>query len=106
MDRRQFMVNLMVGGASLVVAQKAFGQLGMQSLKITIQNNHGHELILSDKDIRDGADHRYDIEGGSSHSHLVQITKAQFAQVLKGQPIQVNSSTAFGHAHMIDIRLK
>jgi hypothetical protein len=106
MDRRQFMFNLVIGGLSFATAAKAFGQVSMQSLQITISNNHGHALVLSDKDIRDGANHQYDIEADSSHSHLVQITKEQFAQILKGQPVQVTSSTAFGHAHKIDIRLK
>jgi hypothetical protein len=106
MNRRNFMMNLVIGGMTFVTARKAFGQLGMQSLQITIENNHGHDLVISDRDLNGSADQTYDIEADSSHSHLVKITKAQFAQILKGQPVQVTSSTTFGHAHRIDIRTK
>ena len=105
MDRRQFMVNLVVGGMTFGAAQKAFGQIEALALQISIGRNHGHILRIQFRDLKRGVDRRYNIKGTSSHVHAVTIRKTQFEQILNGQTIQVISSTDFGHSHTVRIKL-
>ena len=73
------------------------------SCKAAIGTNHGHTMPLSSADVMAGADKTYDIQGSSAHSHTVDITAADFADMTPGSVFVLESSTDAGHSHEVTI---
>lgn len=61
--------------------------------------NHGHLLWIPAADLDSTLDKSYDVQGTSSHTHLVTLSAAQLAQLKAGQAIQVTTSLDASHTH-------
>lgn len=68
-----------------------------------ISNNHGHSLTISAADQAAGAAKSYDIKGGASHSHTVELDADDFAELKSGTSLIVTSSIDAGHSHDVEI---
>lgn len=109
MQRRQFLIAAGLGGLTLVAlsGKKALAQaVPVENIQVTISRNHGHAMVIEGKDASDGMNHSYDIQGSSSHPHTVELTQAQFASILAGETVEVQSSQDAGHSHMVTLSLK
>jgi hypothetical protein len=76
---------------------------GGGSCKAAIGMNHGHTMPLSAADVMAGVDKTYDIQGSSAHSHTVDISAANFADMTPGSVFVATSSTDAGHSHDVTI---
>jgi hypothetical protein len=70
----------------------------------TIGTNHGHMMTVSAADKMAAVDKTYDIAGGAGHSHTVEITAEEFADLAGGSELEVTSSTDAGHSHVVTIK--
>ena len=67
-----------------------------------IGTNHGHLVTISLADIDAGAAKTYTFTGGD-HTHDLMISAAQFTQIKNGQTLNITSTTAVAHSHMVTI---
>lgn len=116
MERRQFLITVVAGGLTLVAGKKSFAQteefdliyperVRVQDIQITIERNHGHELLLSESDLEDHQSHSYDIQGMATHSHIVYLSRNDFMRLSQGSTVRVVSSSNYGHRHLIVLRV-
>jgi hypothetical protein len=68
-----------------------------------IGTNHGHQMTVSAADRTAAVDKTYDIAGSSDHSHTVELTAQDFADLADGTILVLDSSTDAGHSHEITI---
>lgn len=66
-----------------------------------IENNHGHSLIVSKDDINAGTEKTYTIDGTAGHSHSITITAADFDKLKNNEPVEVTSTNANDHEHIV-----
>jgi hypothetical protein len=69
----------------------------------TIGTNHGHMMTVTKAQAQAGADKTYDITGGANHSHTVDVSAGDFADLLDGTTLMVTSSFDAGHSHEVTI---
>lgn len=67
----------------------------------TIENNHGHVLIIPDSDVLMSAAKTYDITGTAGHSHSVSVTVDGFNQLALKQAISLVSTSGGAHTHNV-----
>lgn len=73
------------------------------SCTTAIATNHGHTMTVSNAEIMAGAAKTYDIQGSSAHSHTVQLSADDFADLTAGSVFVVTSSEDAGHSHDVTI---
>jgi hypothetical protein len=56
---------------------------------------HGHAMTVPAAHIALGASQQYQIKGSATHSHMVTVTAAMFAQLKAGQTVQISVSSQF-----------
>ena len=109
MNRRDFIKNIAVAAPMVMLISKvADAQVAgdeESQFDITIEANHGHVLVIPLVDLQKLETLTYEIKGRSSHNHTVVVEKDLIQKLLTGQPIEVESSVAGGHAHLITIDL-
>ncbi len=85
-----------------------------EDFKSEISTNHGHALSLSTMEIVQllrQADQSptdevtIDIQGDSSHPHLLVLSTNELNNILLGEEISKPSSADFGHAHDVTLSL-
>ncbi|HKY39269.1 MAG TPA: hypothetical protein VJN18_25200 [Polyangiaceae bacterium] len=69
----------------------------------SIAMNHGHQMSVSAADQMAAADKTYNIAGSANHSHTVELTAEDFADLAGGTIVSVTSSTDAGHSHDVTI---
>jgi len=69
----------------------------------SISSNHGHSLIVSNTDVDLGIAKQYNIQGSSSHNHMVTVTDSDFASLKINQQISITSTSGDGHIHSVTI---
>ena len=69
----------------------------------TIVNNHGHSLIVPRADVEAGVEKTYNIQGTSSHSHLITVTAANFQTLSNNQQVVVGSTNDNNHTHSVTL---
>ena len=69
----------------------------------SIGTNHGHTMTVTQAHVDAGTAKTYDIQGGSPHSHTVELSADDFADLAAGTTLIVTSSTDAGHSHEITI---
>jgi hypothetical protein len=79
------------------------GTGGGNACGTTIATNHGHQMTVSAADVGAAADKTYDIAGSADHSHTVELTAEDFADLASGTILVVDSSTDAGHSHEVTI---
>jgi len=73
------------------------------SCTTNIATNHGHSMSVSAADKMAGVDKTYDITGSAAHSHTVELTADDFADLAAGRPVVVQSSTDANHSHDVTV---
>jgi hypothetical protein len=73
-------------------AQNATGVVG---------SNHGHTAEVSAAQITAAADFALDIMGDSNHSHTVNLTAGDLAQIAAGTRVSKMSTNNSAHAHSV-----
>ncbi len=68
-----------------------------------ISGNHGHALSVPQADVDAGKVKRYSINGTASHAHTVVITPALFTKLKTTGTINVTSSLALAHTHVVTV---
>ena len=76
---------------------------GNNACSTEIGTNHGHEMTVSAADKEAGVAKTYDIQGMSDHSHTVELTAEDFADLASGTILIVTSSTDAAHSHEVTI---
>jgi hypothetical protein len=69
--------------------------------QVTIGDNHGHILVVSEADIAAGGNKSYDIQGTSDHPHTVTLSADDFAALGANNAIMTTSTFDDGHDHSI-----
>lgn len=69
----------------------------------TIGTNHAHAMTVTKAQAEAGVDKAYDITGSATHSHTVELTAGDFADLLDGTTLMVMSSFDAGHSHEVTI---
>lgn len=65
-----------------------------------------HQLVVPGEDVVAGVEKTYDIRGDNvGHTHTVTLVPADFASLLRGDPVSVTSSNngpvGIGHDHLV-----
>lgn len=110
MTRKGFLGAL--GGGTVVLWLQACGGGGgdddnggpMQCGANSITGNHGHALTIPEADLSSATDKVYSIQGNANHDHTVTLTAAQLAMLRAGQSVDVTSTNAGGHDHVVTAR--
>jgi len=76
---------------------------GGASCNAAIGSNHGHTMSISAADVMAGVEKTYDIQGSSAHSHTVELSAGDFADMTPGSVVTTTSSTDAGHSHEVTI---
>jgi hypothetical protein len=68
-------------------------------------NNHSHPLTIPGSDIERGyQDAPYILEdGGTGHTHTLELAAYEWAYLAGGSPIEAPSSTDAGHSHNVKV---
>ncbi len=70
--------------------------------KVSISDNHGHQLTVSKEDVIAGVQKTYSIQGSAGHDHQVTLTPSHFTQLAATTTITIMSTNA-GHVHDVDV---
>lgn len=65
----------------------------------SISANHSHSITIPMGHLTDLQDRQYNIQGASGHPHTVNISAAQFGDILAGNAVNVVSSANVGGPH-------
>jgi hypothetical protein len=116
LTRKEFLESLVTAaagaaGAALLVAcgssdsspDAAPGNCAMNGTNVQIAGNHGHVMMVSKADITAGVVHVYDITGTATHSHMVTISAANFANLAGNMSVMTVSTTDSNHSHNITV---
>lgn len=115
MTRNQFLRTLAGLGATAVGLSAAAcgsddgddppltGNCAVNGTIVSIDNNHGHTLVVSKEDVTAAANKTYDITGTSPHNHSVTITAAQFASLASTGSLVVMSTSGGTHTHTVSV---
>ncbi len=76
---------------------------GGNACSTSIAMNHAHQMTVSAADVSAAANKTYDIAGSAGHSHTVELTADDFAELASGTIVIVTSSTDEGHSHDVTI---
>lgn len=76
---------------------------GGEACATVIGTNHAHMMTVTQAHVDAGTAKTYDIQGGSPHSHMVELSAEDFAELKAGTILTVTSSTDAGHSHEITI---
>lgn len=73
------------------------------SLNIIIMDNHEppHELVIPAFDADACVERTYEFTGAADHTHTLTITPTDFAIIDAGGQIEIESSEAEGHTHLV-----
>jgi hypothetical protein len=104
-------MTLIGGVGSLTAKAEGFGSDltqsdGPQSLirvNVEIDNNHGHELLLTRASLSVAEPVVLSIKGGSSHEHTVKLTPADCENLKSGNAVTLVSSTGVFHTHSVKL---
>lgn len=114
MTRKQFLQTVGVGvGAVGVAAIAGCGDDGggttidaapnvCTSPSTSIGSNHGHTISVTLADVEAAANKTYDVSGGG-HTHSLTITAQQFGQIKDGRTLNITSTSANGHSHIVTV---
>jgi hypothetical protein len=83
------------GGATTVTPSSSSGCIA------AIADNHGHVLSIPTADLDSAVDKSYSIQGSADHTHQVNFSAAQLAQLKAGKAVVVTTSVTLDHSHMI-----
>lgn len=107
MNRRDFFKTAAVFGLGtavmMTVSPKA--SAAQNTLKTTIARNHGHTLTVTLSELFRNGPKTYKIKGSSLHSHEVEITTEILTALQKEKIVEIESSSDFGHDHVITLEL-
>jgi hypothetical protein len=107
MSRREFFKTTAIFGLGtavmMTVPPKA--SAAQNTLKTTIARNHGHTMTVTLSELLRNAPQVYKIKGSSLHSHEVEITSEILSALQKEKIVEVESSSDFGHDHVITLEL-
>ena len=68
---------------------------------VTIGDNHGHVMVVSQSDVLAAQQKSYSIRGTSDHDHTVLLTQAEFEQLAGCRAIMTTSTFDADHDHSI-----
>jgi|MudIll2142460700_1097286.scaffolds.fasta_scaffold282739_2 hypothetical protein len=67
----------------------------------SISSNHGHAAVITGAQLTAGNGLRLDIRGQADHSHSVDLSAAQVAQVRGSTRVSIDSTDTQGHQHAV-----
>lgn len=76
---------------------------GCESVDGTVDDNHGHTVVIPAADVADPMDRTYNIQGTSRHPHTITVTAANFETLAAGGTVTVSSSRDSGHSHEVTL---
>lgn len=69
----------------------------------SVSANHGHSITVSTADVAAGVEKQYNIQGSSTHNHVVTVSESAFSLLKSNQQVQITSTTGSGHTHSVTI---
>ena len=109
LDRREFTsraLMAMLAGVTVTMtgcgSESAVAPTPPPNVKIgTVVNNHGHEVVISSAQQLAGGAVTLNIQGTSSHDHVLELTAAEVAAIRNGTRLEKDSVTSRGHVHTV-----
>ncbi len=107
MNRRDFFKTAAVFGLGSVVMMTVSpkANAAQNTLQTTIGRNHGHKMTVTLSELLRNGPQTYKIKGNAFHSHEVEITTEILVALQKEKIVEVESSSDFGHDHVITLEL-
>lgn len=113
MNRREFSVEAavaLIGGAAIVIGGCGGGSstgsstgpssAPLHDVEGSVGDNHGHVALITAAQLGAAGDLELDIQGTSSHSHMVSLSAAEVLSVRNGTRVQKESSGS-KHTHAV-----
>lgn len=67
----------------------------------TVNSNHGHEVVISSAQQMAGGAVTLNIQGTSSHDHVLELTAAEVVAIRSGTRVAKDSVTSRSHVHTV-----
>ena len=108
MNRREFTAEaalLLLGGATITLSGCGGGSPAASSPPLTdktgeISSNHGHAATITAAQLGAGGALDLDIQGTSSHSHMLSLTPSEIAMIRSGSRFEKTCSGG-KHTHTV-----
>ncbi len=97
-------------GSGVLPAQAAGGACptadgpACERVKIFWGPNHGHEIAVPIEDLKAKTPKKYVAQGKSDHTHVFEITTADWEKLAAGEPVRLASTKTGGHLHRVRLR--
>jgi hypothetical protein len=109
MNRREFSIEAalaLIGGAAITIggcgggSSTAASSAPLHDVEGSVGDNHGHAAVITAAQLGAGGNLELDIQGTSSHSHMVSLSAAEVLSVRSGTRVQKESSGST-HTHAV-----
>jgi len=108
LDRREFTrqgAMAALSGVAIVISgcssASPTAPSGGMDLSGSVSANHGHTAVITSAQLNGDNSLQLDIKGSSDHTHSVQLSSDDVAQIASGERVSRQSSNDQAHTHMV-----